>query len=116
LNEYGNLRYVSLSGAGMVERGTGTGTLDCSVTVTMALAGVWVSGPFSAAAAHGDLDGVARAQLTSTTGRSDLFAGTLTLTHGSGSYARWSGVEKLTGTLNRANRDVTLHITGPLAV
>jgi hypothetical protein len=109
------LRFSHASAAGMVESGTASGTLPATVTVTIALSGVTISGPFNAAATGGTLSGEAGATITSSSGRRDLFSGRLAVERGGGRYAGWHGTAALSGTLDRSTRAVTLTISGSLS-
>jgi len=107
-----HLRYVSASGSTLYETGHASGTLPGSMRVHMRI-GPTFSGSFTIYAAGGTIAGHGTATPHGV-GIYESFAGTLTLTGGSGRFRHASGAAKLYGTFNRNTYALLIQTEGTL--
>lgn len=108
-----HLRYVSASGALLLEKGTATGTLPGSMTVRMDV-GATFTGSFAIATKSGSIYGHGSATPHGS-GSYESFAGSLTVTGGTGRYRHAHGSAGLYGTFNRGNYALLIQTTGTLS-
>src|SRR5580693_5327975 len=91
-----HLRYISASGSLLFEQGQATGTLPGSMRAHINV-GASLSGSFTIDTAHGSIDGHGAATPHGS-GAIESFAGSLTVTGGSGLYVHAHGRAQLYGT------------------
>ena len=107
-----HLRYVSASGSTLYETGRANGTLPGSMRVHMRI-GPTFSGSFTIHASGGTIAGHGTA-IPHGVGVYESFAGSLTLTGGSGRFRHASGAAKLYGTFNRNTYALLIQTEGTL--
>jgi hypothetical protein len=107
-----HLHYVSASGSLLFDEGRATGALAGSMRVHLSL-GATFTGSFTIYTSGGSIKGRGSATPHGS-GTYESFAGTLTVTGGTGRYARARGHGKLYGTFNRNNYAIVLKTTGSL--
>jgi hypothetical protein len=107
-----HLHYVSASGSILQEEGKATGSLPGSMHVRLDL-GTTFTGTFKIYAAGGSIEGHGTAKPHGS-GLYESFAGTLTVTHGTGRYAHAHGKGGLYGTFNRNSYALVVKTTGSL--
>lgn len=106
------LRYAGAIGEKVFEKGGASGSLPGSMRVHMIFASTF-SGTFTIYTHAGRIDGHGRAKPHGG-GVRESFAGTLTVTGGSGRYRHAHGVAHLYGTFNRDNYALTIRTAGTL--
>lgn len=107
-----HLHYVSASGSLLLDEGKATGALPGSMRVHLNL-GTTFTGRFTITTSGGSITGHGGATPHGS-GAYESFAGTLTVTGGTGRYARARGHGKLYGTFNRSNYSLVIKTTGSL--
>jgi hypothetical protein len=108
-----HLHVVEASGSLLIEEGQASGGLPGTVKVSFRV-GTSISGAFTLyPRAGGSLTGHGKATLHST-GRYASFAGSLTITGGTGRYTHAHGTGGLYGTVNRHNDALVVQTTGRL--
>lgn len=107
-----HLRYMSASGSILNEEGKATGTLPGSMHVRLDV-GTTFTGTFKIYASGGSIEGHGSAKPHGS-GIYESFAGTLTVTHGTGRYAHAHGKGGLYGTFNRNSYALVIKTTGSL--
>jgi hypothetical protein len=107
-----HLRYVSSAGSLLNDEGTATGSLPGSMRVHLNL-GATFTGSFTIYTSGGSIKGHGSA-IPHGSGTYESFAGTLTVTGGTGRYARARGQGHLYGTFNRGNYALVIKTTGSL--
>jgi hypothetical protein len=107
-----HLHYISASGALLLDEGKATGALPGSMRVHLNL-GATFTGSFTIYTNGGTIKGHGSA-IPHGSGTYESFAGTLTVTGGTGRYARARGRGKLYGTFNRNNYALVIKTTGNL--
>jgi hypothetical protein len=107
-----HLHYTSASGSILQEEGKATGSLPGSMHVRLDL-GTTFTGTFKIYAAGGSIEGRGIAKPHGS-GIYESFAGTLTVTHGTGRYAHAHGKGGLYGTFNRNSYALVVKTTGSL--
>lgn len=113
LNDTGNLHKTSKHGFNLYESGNASGSLSGSVSMHL---DVVSTNKFTAELTvypkGGSITGKASGSYR-TNGGTASFSGTLSITHGSGSYsgAHGSGIS-FSGTIQRSNDNVTVHVNG----
>jgi hypothetical protein len=107
-----HLHYVSASGSLLFDEGKATGALPGSMRVHLNL-GTTFSGSFTIYTSGGSIKGHGSAAPHGS-GAYESFAGTLTVTGGTGRYARARGHGKLYGTFNRSSYALVVKTTGSL--
>jgi hypothetical protein len=107
-----HLRYISGSGSTINEEGKATGTLPGNMRVRLDV-GTTFTGNFKIYASGGSIEGHGSAKPHGS-GTYESFAGTLTVTHGTGRYAHAHGKGGLYGTFNRNNYALVVKTTGNL--
>jgi tetraprenyl-beta-curcumene synthase len=106
------LHYVSASGSVLLDEGKATGTLPGSMRVHLDL-GATFTGTFTIYAGGGSITGRGSATPHGS-GTYESFAGTLTVTGGSGRYVHAHGHGGLYGTFDRDNYALVIKTTGSL--
>jgi hypothetical protein len=109
----GRLHYVKSSGSLLLEEGTAQGTLPGSMRASCNL-GATVSASFTIYTHGGTIKGHGTATPHGS-GIYESFAGTLTVTGGTGLYAHAHGHAGLYGTFDRRTYALTLQTTGSLS-
>jgi hypothetical protein len=107
-----HLRYLSASGSLLHERGGASGTLPGQMIVYMRI-GPRFSGSFTIYARGGSIQGRGSA-IPKGEGVYESFAGSLTVTGGSGRYRRAHGRARLYGTFNRNTYALVVQTVGTL--
>jgi hypothetical protein len=108
-----HLRYVSASGALLLEKGGATGTLPGTMTVHLDV-GATFTGSFTIATKNGSIYGHGTATPHGS-GTYESFAGSLTVTGGTGRYRHAHGRAGLYGTFNRGSYALVIQTTGDLS-
>lgn len=112
VDDIGHLHLLKAVGSTLYEEGHAAGTLPGQTRVRM-LVGNSVSASFSISARGGAVYGSGHARLHSS-GRYASFAGTLSVSRGSGRYARAHGSGKLYGVIDRRTDALTVQTIGTL--
>jgi hypothetical protein len=112
VNDTGHLRLLKAVGAVLLEEGKTTGTLPGTARVRLVV-GASVSATFTITLRGGSISGSGKASLHSS-GRCASFGGTLTVSRGSGRYAKARGAGKLYGVIDRRTDAVTVQTVGTL--
>lgn len=107
-----HLHYISASGSLLYEIGRATGTLPGSMQVHL-LVGATFSGSFTIHVNGGSIRGRGSATPKGS-GVYESFAGSLTVTGGSGRYRHAHGTAKLFGTFNRNTYALVIQTVGAL--
>jgi len=107
-----HLRYISSSGSLLLDEGKATGTLPGSMRVHLDL-GATFTGTFTIYASGGSIEGHGSATPHGS-GTYESFAGTLTVTGGTGRYRHAHGRGGLYGTFDRDNYALVIKTTGSL--
>jgi len=110
--ETAKLHYVGAVGEEVYETGGASGTLPGSMRVHMVFAAA-LSGSFAIYTHGGSIDGHGEARPHGE-GVYESFAGTLTVTGGTGRYRRARGTAHLSGTFDRENYALTIQTAGTL--
>jgi tetraprenyl-beta-curcumene synthase len=115
ITDTAHLRFVRETAAStLIDEGRATGGLPGKVRVVFEV-GAKVKASFTIAGRNGSLIGGAVAKPHQAKGDYTSFAGTLTITHGTGRYLHAHGQGGFYGTIDRANDAVTVQTTGALA-
>jgi hypothetical protein len=107
-----HLHYVSSSGSRLLDEGKATGRLPGNMRVHLDL-GTTFTGTFTIYASGGSIQGRGSATPHGS-GTYESFAGTLTVTGGTGRYAHARGRGGLYGTFDRDNYALVIKTTGSL--
>jgi hypothetical protein len=107
-----HLHYISASGSLLLDEGRATGALPGSMRVRLIL-GTTFTGSFTIYTSGGSIKGHGIATPHGS-GIYESFAGTLTVTDGTGRYAGAHGHGDLYGTFNRNNYALVIKTTGSL--
>jgi hypothetical protein len=107
-----HLHYVSASGSLLLDEGKATGALPGSMRVHLNL-GTTFTGSFAIYTSAGSIKGHGSATPHGS-GLYESFAGTLTVTGGTGRYSGAHGHGNLYGTFNRSNYALLIKTTGSL--
>jgi hypothetical protein len=108
-----HLRYVSASGSLLREEGKATGTLPGSMRASVNV-GATISGNFTIYTRGGSIKGHGSATPHGS-GVYESFAGSVTVTGGTGRYAHAHGHTRLYGTFNRNTYALVIQTTGTLS-
>ena len=117
VNDTAHLHYIKESHAQLIDEGAATGTLPGTVRVGFDV-GAIVTASFTIYAHGGSIVGYGSGALHNSKSRSDVyvsFAGTLTVTHGTGLYAHAHGKGGFYGVVDRKNYSATIQTTGTLS-
>jgi hypothetical protein len=117
LQETGHLRAVGEPGTTVIERGSATGTFDCSITVHLAIVSAnKVTATFTVKPQGGSVTGKGSAQFAQK-GADGYFGGTIAITGGTGAYAHASGANiGISGVISRETFTLTVHVHGMVHV
>lgn len=107
------LHKVSASGSLLFEEGTATGTLPGKMRASVNV-GATISGSFTFYLHGGTIKGHGEATPHGE-GTYESFAGTVTVTRGTGRYAHARGQTKLYGTFDRSNYALVIQTAGTLS-
>jgi hypothetical protein len=113
LKDTGNLHKTSKHGFNLYESGSASGSLSGSITVHLDVVSTnHVTAELTVHPKGGSITGKASGDYR-TNGGTASFSGTLSITHGSGSYsgAHGSGIA-FSGTIQRSNDSMTVHVNG----
>ncbi len=113
LNDTGHLHKTSKKGFNLYESGSTTGSIAGSISLHLDVVSTnRVTAELTVYPKGGSLTGKASGSYR-TNGGTASFAGTLSITHGTGSYAgaHGSGIS-FSGTIQRSNDSVTVHVNG----
>lgn len=116
LRESGNLHLTSRHGFTLNEQGAGTGTISGTIYVHLKIVSTKkVTAEMNIYLKGGSITGEASANYRRE-GATGSFAGSLSIVRGSGSYAnaRGSGLS-FSGTIQRSNYAVTVHVSGAVS-
>jgi len=116
LNETGVLRLITKEGFTLNERGTSSGTISGPISVQLTIvSSSHVSAAVTISPKGGSMSGHGTASYHKGETAASFF-GTLSIGHGSGSYAhaRGSGLS-FSGTIARSNEAITVHVSGRLS-
>jgi hypothetical protein len=117
LNDTGNLHKTSKKGFNLYESGNATGSVSGSISLHLDVVSTnRVTAELTVYPRGSSMSGNASGSYR-TNGGTASFSGTLSITRGTGGYAhaRGSGIS-FTGTINRSNDSVTVHVNGKLSV
>jgi hypothetical protein len=112
VNDTGHLHLLKAFGSVLLEEGAAGGTLPGLAKVRL-LVGSTVIASFTIQTKYGTIYGSGRAALHSS-GRYASFGGSLSVSHGTGSYARAHGSGKLYGVIDRRTSSLTVQTLGTL--
>ena len=117
LHENGRLRLTSKHGFTLNEQGSASGTIAGAIYIHLHLtSSSRVTAEVNIYPRGGSLSGNGSASYH-VSGAYAIFSGTLSLSHGTGSYARAHASRlRFTGTIQRRNDAVTVQLSGPLSV
>ncbi len=113
LNDSGNLHKTSKHGFNLYESGSAKGSISGSITVHLDVINTnKVTAELTVYPKGSSVSGKASGNYR-VNGGTASFSGTLTITHGSGSYsgAHGSGIS-FSGTIQRSNDSMTVHVNG----
>lgn len=113
LSETGRLHPLNHGGTTITEEGRATGTYNCAITVHLVIQSAErMSATFTVRPSGGTVTGSGSARLEGE-GASGYFGGFLSITKGTGAFARASGRGiGFSGTFNRSNFTATVHVHG----
>ena len=115
ITDTAHLRFLrETAGSVLIDEGKATGGLPGVVKVGFEV-GATVKASFTLSSRYGKLIGSGFAKPHSSGSEYTSFAGTLTITHGTGRYAHAHGHGGFYGVINRGNDAVTVQTTGTLA-
>ena len=116
LNESGQLRLISKQGFTLNERGTASGTIRGPISVRLTIVSTdRVSAEVTISPSGGSISGHGTASYHKGEA-SASFSGTLSISHGSGSYAHAQGSGlSFSGTIARSNEAIAAHLSGRLS-
>jgi hypothetical protein len=113
VNDTGHLHLLKAFGSVLLEEGAAGGTLPGLAKVRL-LVGSTVIASFTIQTKSGTIYGSGRAALHSS-GRYASFGGSLSVSHGTGSYAHAHGSGKLYGVIDRRTSALTVQTVGTLS-
>jgi hypothetical protein len=117
LRETGHLHAVGEPGTTIIERGTATGTFNCSIAVHLAIVSAnKVTATFTVRPRGGSVTGRGSARFAQK-GADGYFGGTIAITGGTGSYAHAAGTNiGISGVISRETFVLTVHVHGKIHV
>jgi hypothetical protein len=113
VDDTGHLHLLKAFGSVLVEEGSAGGTLPGEAKVRLVV-GSTVTASFTIQTKYGTIYGNGRAALHSS-GRYASFGGSLSVSHGTGSYAHAHGTGKLYGVIDRRTSTLTVQTIGTLS-
>ncbi len=116
VNDSANLQVLRENGNTLIEEGPARGTLPGTVRSTLTLSLSTVRSGFTIYMRGGSIAGHATARLNVGKGEYSSFAGTLTVSRGTGHYVHASGTGRLSGIINRNSSNATVQVAGALHV
>ena len=115
ITDTAHLRFVrETAGSVLIDEGKAAGGLPGTIKVGFEV-NATLKASFTLATRHGSLIGSGLAKPHSSGNDYSSFAGTLTITHGTGRYAHAHGQGGFYGVIDRGNDAVTVQTTGTLA-
>lgn len=115
INDTGHLHLVSGKGFKLYESGNATGTLPAAVTLHILVTSTnKVSAEVKISPKGGSMNGKGSGAF-SVNGKTASFSGTLDVSGGSGTYSKAKGNLKFSGTIERQNDEVIVHVNGKLS-
>jgi hypothetical protein len=117
LNETGRLHLTSHHSFTLNEVGSASGTISGGISIRLRVASTnHVTAEITINPRGGSISGTASANYRPSGARAS-FAGTMSVTHGTGSYshAHGSGLS-FSGTIQRSNDAITVHVSGRISV
>lgn len=115
VHDEGHLRYVKSAGSVIIDEGRATGSFPGTVKVRFSYDGEpTVNARFTISGAGGSISARGRARLNSLTSLTPSFAGTMTITAGTGRYAHIHGGGGLYGVYSRRSYGLTVQAIGKL--
>ncbi len=117
LQETGHLRAVGEPGTTIIERGSATGTFNCSIAVRLTIVSAnKVTATFTVRPRSGSISGRGSARFAQK-GANGYFGGTIAITGGTGGFARASGTNiGISGVISRETFVLTVHVHGKIHV
>jgi len=116
VRDEGRLRFLHSSGAQLIDEGPATGTIPGTVRVRFTYNGApTVTALFTIHGRDGSISGQGRGRLSSPTSESPSFRGSLSITGGSGRYARARGSGELFGVFYRRSYGLIVQTIGRLS-
>jgi hypothetical protein len=113
VDDTGHLHLLKAFGSVLLEEGAAAGTLPGLAKVRLVV-GSTVIASFTIQTKYGTIDGSGSAALHSS-GRYASFGGSLSVSHGTGSYAHAHGSGKLYGVIDRRSSALTVQTVGTLS-
>ena len=117
LQETGHLHAVSEPGTTIIERGSATGTFNCSIAGRLTIVSAnKVTAAFTVRPRGGSITGRGSARFAQQ-GANGYFGGTISITGGTGSYAHAAGTNiGISGVISRETFALTVHVHGKIHV
>lgn len=116
VKDEGRLRLVKSSGSKLIDEGPATGTIPGTARIVFVYDGnPAVSAQVTIYGHGGSIEAHGRGRLSSPSSRSPSFRGTLTITGGSGRYARAHGSGQMFGVFYRRSYAITVQTQGTLS-
>jgi hypothetical protein len=117
LQETGHLHAVGEPGTTILERGSATGTFNCSIAGRLTIVSAnRVTATFTVRPKGGSITGRGSARFQQQ-GASGYFGGTISITGGTGGYAHASGTNiGISGVISRETFALTVHVHGKIHV
>jgi hypothetical protein len=109
VRDEGHLRFIKASGSELIDEGVASGTLAGEARVRFTYNGEpEVAAQFTIHGRYGSLSGQAEGRLNNPTSTDPSLRGSLTITAGSGRYAKAHGAGELYGVFYRRSYDLTV--------
>jgi hypothetical protein len=116
VKDEGRLRLIKSSGSKLIDEGPATGTIPGTAKIVFVYDGnPTVSAQVTIYGHGGSIEGHGKGRLSSPSSRSPSFKGTLTITGGSGRYARARGSGQMFGVFYRRSYAITVQTQGTLS-
>lgn len=117
LQETGHLHAIGEPGTTIIERGSATGTFDCSIAGRLTIVSAnKVIATFTVRPKGGSITGRGSARFEQQ-GAYGYFGGTISITGGTGNYAHASGTNiGISGAISRETFALTVHVHGKIHV
>lgn len=116
INDKARMRLAGGNGNTLIEEGKATGTLPGKAKVSLTIANATnAKSTFVVYPRGGSITGLGSVRLhPGKSGAYESFSGTISVSHGTGSYAHASGSGKLYGVLDRSNDNAEVQVIGTL--